>query len=241
MNENKEFQGWSILENALREAKQEKTPDLTLDLPHGQKIIIGRLSPDTVLEIATWKGLGRPDESAIRMLLGANMPHASAALPNQPVPPRATETFEIDQTNNVENFSRSERVASMRPRRKSNALRNWLVGILASIALTAPTVFGLAASQTALIIHPQVGPALPIGDATTSLVLVTPKSEMAPGELAIVNIDGKSNLVRVEAVKDSTLLIQTMSGQVQLEREQMVGKVSFIVPFIGAVWLPFHN
>ena len=40
-------------------------------LPEGHQITIGELDPGTLVEIATWHGTGRPDESANRFLLSA--------------------------------------------------------------------------------------------------------------------------------------------------------------------------
>ena len=42
-----------------------------ISLPEGHKITIGELDPGTLVEIATWHGTGRPDESANRFLLSA--------------------------------------------------------------------------------------------------------------------------------------------------------------------------
>lgn len=43
---------------------------LVVDLPDGQKIVIGNLPAGTVIEIATWQGTGRPDSRTTRLMLG---------------------------------------------------------------------------------------------------------------------------------------------------------------------------
>ena len=48
---------------------------MVIDLPDGQKIVLGKLSAGTVIEVATWRGTGRPDSSTAAQ---AAAPHASA-------------------------------------------------------------------------------------------------------------------------------------------------------------------
>ena len=34
---------------------------LVIDLPDGQKLVVGRMVQGSVIEVATWRGTGRPD------------------------------------------------------------------------------------------------------------------------------------------------------------------------------------
>ena len=43
---------------------------LVVDLPDGQKLILGKLTPGHVIEVATWRGAGRPDSRTNRLMLG---------------------------------------------------------------------------------------------------------------------------------------------------------------------------
>jgi hypothetical protein len=43
---------------------------LVIDLPDGQKLVVGKMSHGTVIEVATWRGTGRPDSRTNRMMLG---------------------------------------------------------------------------------------------------------------------------------------------------------------------------
>ena len=43
---------------------------LVIDLPDGQKLVIGKMSEGTVIEVATWRGVGRPDSRTNRMMFG---------------------------------------------------------------------------------------------------------------------------------------------------------------------------
>lgn len=43
---------------------------LVIDLPDGQKLVIGKLTSGSIIEVATWRGTGRPDSRTNRMMLG---------------------------------------------------------------------------------------------------------------------------------------------------------------------------
>jgi hypothetical protein len=43
---------------------------LVIDLPDGQKLVVGNLTAGSVIEVATWRGTGRPDSRTSRLMLG---------------------------------------------------------------------------------------------------------------------------------------------------------------------------
>lgn len=51
---------------------------LVIDLPDGQKLVVGSLPAGSVIEVATWRGTGRPDSRTSRLMLGMS---SSAATP----------------------------------------------------------------------------------------------------------------------------------------------------------------
>jgi hypothetical protein len=55
---------------------------MVIDLPDGQKIVLGKLSPGSVIEVATWRGTGRPDSRTNRFMLGVS-DASSPAVPTQ--------------------------------------------------------------------------------------------------------------------------------------------------------------
>lgn len=72
------------------EAKVSKIPvelsdaPLVIDLPDGQKIILGKMQNGAVIEVATWHGTGRPDSRTNRFMIG--MTNGDAVSPNQSDP-----------------------------------------------------------------------------------------------------------------------------------------------------------
>jgi HAMP domain-containing protein len=61
---------------------------LVIDLPDGQKIVIGKMQQGSVIEVATWRGTGRPDSRTNRLMMGMNNGDTS------PTPPESGYTSE---------------------------------------------------------------------------------------------------------------------------------------------------
>ena len=71
MSEKKDFLE-QIPSRELPLSTVENTPPLMLDLPDGQQLVVGKLPDGIVIEIATWRGTGRPDSRTNRMMLGVS-------------------------------------------------------------------------------------------------------------------------------------------------------------------------
>ena len=52
---------------------------LVIDLPDGQKLVVGNLAAGSVIEVATWRGTGRPDSRTSRLMLGMSSATATSA------------------------------------------------------------------------------------------------------------------------------------------------------------------
>lgn len=67
------------------EVKVSKVPvelneaPLVIDLPDGQKIILGKMQNGAVIEVATWHGTGRPDSRTNRFMIGMTNGDASSS------------------------------------------------------------------------------------------------------------------------------------------------------------------
>lgn len=70
---------------------------LVIDLPDGQKLVVGNIPNGTVIEVATWRGTGRPDSRTIRMMLGVS--NAEAIIATE----ESTENLPINQAPNTKN------------------------------------------------------------------------------------------------------------------------------------------
>jgi hypothetical protein len=72
LNSGAEFTLQEVSPNELPLTKRDETPPLLLDLPEGQQLVVGKLPDGIVIEIATWRGTGRPDSRTNRMMLGVS-------------------------------------------------------------------------------------------------------------------------------------------------------------------------
>ena len=64
---------------------------LVIDLPDGQKLVVGNMTHGTVIEVATWRGTGRPDSRTNRMMLGMTNAELEETLEEQNEAPTAVE------------------------------------------------------------------------------------------------------------------------------------------------------
>lgn len=61
----------SVLAPVVTEIPLPKSESaLVIDLPDGQKLVVGKMENGTVIEVATWRGTGRPDSRTNRLMLG---------------------------------------------------------------------------------------------------------------------------------------------------------------------------
>ena len=66
---------------------------LVIDLPDGQKLLVGKMEHGTVIEVATWRGTGRPDSRTNRLMLGMS----NSEEENSQAQSESTENLEYDK------------------------------------------------------------------------------------------------------------------------------------------------
>lgn len=76
---------------------------LVIDLPDGQKLVIGKMSQGNVIEVATWRGTGRPDSRTSRLMLGMSSNAPKDVLENKESE-KATEINEIAPESGMERY-----------------------------------------------------------------------------------------------------------------------------------------
>jgi len=59
---------------------------IVIDLPDGQKLVLGKLGDGTVIEVATWHGVGRPDSRTNRLMIGMSSAAAQIQAPTVDTP-----------------------------------------------------------------------------------------------------------------------------------------------------------
>ena len=103
------YQGTIV--NADGELVKQGDPSLVVDLPDGQKLIVGELPEGTIIEVATWRGTGRPDSRANRLLLGVGSaqsfspPKEQTSQSNKKISAEKTESVAVDSTQPISKIS----------------------------------------------------------------------------------------------------------------------------------------
>jgi len=76
-------------------SEREENPPLIVDLPDGQKLLVGDIKAGTVIEVATWRGTGRPDSRTQRFMLGISHDEPEGNVTASVVKDNVTEIQEV--------------------------------------------------------------------------------------------------------------------------------------------------
>jgi hypothetical protein len=231
-------------------AAANENPPLVVDLPEGQKLVVGNLDPGTVIEVATWRGTGRPDSRTNRLMLGVStnededMPRSRSLPPVESVrqiePPAAQQPertgiiySNLNPTRDAGQLAKVEKSE----KKSKNVLKRVLIasGSVSTIAVLAFVLFGIIGLQFA---HPAAGLGTSLGAANTSVVLIKPDAELVVGKSVLTDLPRSSEnptVAIIAAVDDKAILVATETGYSQVRPELVRGNVVMLLPFIGAI------
>ena len=242
--------GKNAEERNLGSQESTSQSELVVDLPQGQKLIVKNISPGTIVEVASWSGKSGPDEGAIRMLFGASSnregdPLDSASLIEADSAKGSLDVFPADEVRDetgVEgvvnphtsdaSLTRKSSDAEFNISRKEKVMkRAALIGgvIIALVAM----VVGLRAAQILYFEHPQGGITTGLGAASSAVVAVSPQADISPNSTVVINVDSELLLVAVAEVGGDQLLVTTGDGRLVVSQDELVGRVLFVIPFLG--------
>ncbi len=232
---------------------------LVIDLPDGQKLVVGVLEPGTVIEVATWRGTGRPDSRTNRLMLGVSSPEdevpvygetpSKNSFRSHRTAPNLHEVSLEEGATAQEGSSNSVLYTTSSPQRIENVKKSsqnlsrlfnikrlikpaivLLIVILISAALIGPGRLRIS--------HPHSGAASSLGSAKDSLVIIRQGTNGKVGEpvMALIS-DPKTSpvLALVTAVSGDNFMIATNSLRVQTSSKEILGKVEFVIPYLGVL------
>ena len=198
---------------------RDSQPPLVVDLPDGQKLVVGDLDPGTVIEIATWRGTGRPDSRTNRFMLGVST-NEDEGIPSKrslskrgeiSAPATNIETVATAVTQNtsvITQSATSNQIATgviysnVVPEARKNQLSttqntNRRKTILTRVAIWGGSFSAVAALAFVLIVpvglkfaHPASGATSAIGAISNSLVVVKQDENLTVGESVVVDLAG---------------------------------------------------
>ena len=231
----------------------DSQPPLVIDLPDGQKMVIGKLDPDAVIEVATWRGTGRPDSRTNRLMLGVS---------NQSSKPVETRIEQISTTQSIN----SEEIGSIE-QIKTGYEHSYLSGhVVTKPEINAglkkspkfKRIYKMAFASVLIIIfsvvmfgplglrfsHPNFGASTLVGKASNSIYAVLPTSEYKVGMSAVSKVSTTSAgkmLGIISAVKGDAFVISGDNQSYTVRKSEMHGRVVAVLPFIGLVANLFNN
>lgn len=222
--------------------KPESPSEIEITLPEGQKLTIRSLDPGSVVEVASWRGAGKPDETAIRMLFGASGPDAettdafASESPDSPEPDRGDGAKEITNLSTVDqvvtrHHKKLERLMEEKKTRRRAVRR--IVGTAISVLVTAGVLVGLHISGIAEFHRPDSGITTGLGPASSSIAVVNNNVDIVSSSTVLVTRGDSAVLAGVAEVGDGELVVFDESGQFTVSREDVQGRVLFVLPFLG--------
>ena len=233
----------------------------SVELPEGHQLVLGELPPGTVVEVATWQGTGRPDETTNRFLLSASGPglqrrqrrdenaaiedgatsqekSAPAIEAAKPAPQQQQSLGSVGATSSylgMRTFgvdTTPAPVESNSPSTLKNIGRS-IFSVVAVIAIAAMVLSLLGISLTV----PTRGLKTSFGASTSSLVVYKKSAtvELGAATVAILEKDGKEEILfgPSNSFDAEVIRIETSAGQELVPANAVAGRAFLAIPFIG--------
>ena len=233
-----------LVSGELLPATISDNPPLVIDLPDGQKLVIGELKPGIVIEVATWRGTGRPDSRTNRIMLGVSAPPGADANTNEAVttttttitstsdtpPPAPSELPAAKRLKINDQVGRLKRLAPKNFSRVKRRLFKAAIFLGVYFILTGPLGFWVA--------HPESGLKSAAGSATSSVAIMRTGNIATAGDTVIANspiADKSPVLAIVASVSEDGYALNTDTGLLFVEKADVHGRLVLVVPFIGIV------
>ena len=241
-NQEQDYEGQIVDPRAL--PTQPGDPTLIVDLPDGQKLIVGQLEPGTIIEVATWRGTGRPDSRTNRLLLGAGF--------NEDARQKAIRAPRSEKNDSVFSGEPEEREPAnqlvsprkelvkgkhgvARTKTRYSKLGYVAAGIVAVLAI--PTL--VVNNGLFEVNSPDFGLGTKLGGASSVVAITTEISKTQSGDVVVALIESNGEtqelLAKVSAVGGERILLQANGIQYEVSADAVTSRVRVVVPFVGSI------
>ena len=216
----------------------ETQPPLVIDLPEGQKLVVGKLDPETVIEVATWRGTGRPDSRTNRLMLGVSS-NSTRTIENQ-IEIEAHASTEPIRTGHQYSYANepttTEEIKQLKMEKNMKKKSKWKLLLSSALALA---LISLALGPIGMrFAHPTEGIGTKLGSAKSSIAIVIPIKNPKVGTNVITEVINKENVLvlgSISVASNDDLLISTDRKSFQIKTSNLHGKVVAVLPFFGLV------
>ena len=197
----------------------EESSALLLQLPDGHVLRLAHAEPGTVVEVASWTGAGRPGPQTSRLMVGIGFESPNSDTTGGAV--SAGTSIESDQPH----------VVTVWP---TTRYRRWARPVMWAAGIATIIITLVFSPLTA--VRPTSGSSVGLGATDNSIVVVVPVSQVSAGQNVVAYLDDahkSSVLGRVNQVQGDAVLIQTDRAFAQTKVSRIVGRVLFVVPWVG--------
>jgi len=232
----------------------------SVELPEGHHLVLGELPPGTVVEVATWQGTGRPDETTNRFLLSASgsgllrrqrraneeATEKSSGQPQAELAPPMSKAEHGERKSEpylgLKTYGAETSLNVQTQKSKGRFLRSFARIFIGTAGTVAIIVVVLALLGISAIV-PTNGAKTALGPSTGSLVVYKKSSSVTLGSPTVAITDyrdiekiyfGPSN-----TFDERTLQIETIAGQELVPVNSVVGRAFLAIPLLGYVVKPF--
>jgi len=230
----------------------------TVELPEGHHVTIGELTPGTIVEVATWNGTGKPDESTKRFLISADgtglsrRSGESADQIEQKQPAQiASANYQSSPFINTQPiadpiFSRQNSYQSNSAaytRESADKGSNSSIFFKVAAAFLIPAIFfgaiaGVIKFGGIGVVVPTIGANSFFGSSTNSLVFYKKGNQVKAGT-AVVAKENDVVLLGSYGGDIGDLSLFTINGkQMSVAKQSLSGQSLLLIPYIGTVLKP---
>jgi len=232
----------------------------SVELPEGHLLILGELPPRTIVEVATWQGTGRPDETTNRFLLSASgsglqkrerqnvkttPPEIQAPTQSELIAPVDPSFISIGSIGAEGSRSTPRTFGVDLPTAETPKDGRWKKigqGSFLFISIIAITSLALSLLGIGAVV-PARGVVTSLGPSTNSLVIYkkTPSVAIGNPTVAISEINGEEKYIfgPSNSFDQSTIQIETTAGQELVASKNVVGRAFLAIPLLGFIAKPF--
>ena len=231
----------------------------TVELPEGHHVTIGELTPGTIVEVATWDGTGKPDETTKRFLIsadgngltrrtGSEQPQVEnkpqAAITNNAYTANAISSTQsiadpiFGSYRETENFRNSAANAREITFSDSSSFGIKLVkGVGIPLLLVAVIAGGLKFVGVSATV-PTVGAKSFFGSSTNSVVLYKKTTTVTSGTPVVAKDNDVVVFGNYGGDVGNLSLFKINDTQYSVPKESISGRGFLLIPYIGSLLKP---
>jgi len=233
----------------------------SLELPEGHQLVLGELTPGTIVEVATWQGTGRPDETTNRFLLSASgngLQRRERTVPEIPVPaienkpPQLSAPREVSVVQpsmgsigasgtylGMKTFGVDIQPVELPQKNRLRPIGRSIFSVVAVIAIITMVLSLLGISA----VVPFRGGKTALGPSTIALVVYKKSPSVSIGNptVAMIHVNGQVKYLfgPSNTFDANTLQIETTAGQELVPSNSIVGRAFLVIPAFGFLFKPF--